>query len=106
VEPLVRSEKLCARGTLDCAPLLALVVEQVVIRIAASVDAQAAWVPWVGASAEGILGEMDTVITLTISFMVFTFGSLLVAIQVAGGQLTPRIFSTTQSGPGLTVPSV
>ena len=38
---------------------------------------------------------MDTVITLTISFIVFTFGSMLVAIQVAGRQLTPRIIATT-----------
>ena len=37
----------------------------------------------------------QTVITLTLSFLVFTFGSLLVAIQVAGGQLTPRIIATT-----------
>ena len=29
------------------------------------------------------------------SFLVFTFGSLLVAIQVAGGQYTPRIIATT-----------
>ena len=34
-------------------------------------------------------------ITLTLSFLVFTFGSLLVAIQVASGQLTPRIIATT-----------
>jgi uncharacterized membrane protein len=32
---------------------------------------------------------------LTLSFIVFTFGSLLVAIQVAGGQYTPRIIATT-----------
>ena len=38
---------------------------------------------------------MDTVVTLTISFIVFTFGSMLVAIQVAGGQMTPRIIATT-----------
>ena len=76
-------------------PLLTLVVEQIVIRIVANIDAPVAWVPWVGATAEGILGEMDTIITLAISFLVFTFGSLLVAIQVAGGQLTPRIIATT-----------
>jgi len=35
------------------------------------------------------------VITLTLSFLVFTFGSMLVAIQVAGGQLTPLIIATT-----------
>jgi uncharacterized membrane protein len=32
---------------------------------------------------------------MTLSFLVFTFGSLLVAIQVASGQLTPRIIATT-----------
>jgi uncharacterized membrane protein len=37
----------------------------------------------------------QTVITLTLSFVVFTFGSLLVAVQIAGGQLTPRIIATT-----------
>lgn len=83
------------RTALWIVPLLALVMEQIVIRIAARVDAHVIWVPWVGASAEGILGEMDTVTTLTISFLVFTFGSPLVAIQVASGQLTPRIIATT-----------
>jgi hypothetical protein len=34
-------------------------------------------------------------ITLNLSFLVFTFGSMLVAIQVASGQLTPRIIATT-----------
>jgi uncharacterized membrane protein len=34
-------------------------------------------------------------VTLTLSFTVFTFGSLLVAIQVASGQYTPRIIATT-----------
>jgi uncharacterized membrane protein len=83
------------RTALWIVPLLALVMEQVAIRIVAGVDARVSWVPWVGSSAEGILGEMDTIVTLTMSFLVFTFGSLLVAIQVAGGQLTPRIIATT-----------
>ena len=83
------------RTALWIVPLLALVMEQVVIRIAAHIDAHVNWVPWLGASAAGTLGQIDTVITLTISFLVFTFGSLLVAIQVASGQLTPRIIATT-----------
>ena len=37
----------------------------------------------------------QTVITLNMSFLIFTFGSLLVAIQIAGGQLTPRVIATT-----------
>jgi uncharacterized membrane protein len=38
---------------------------------------------------------LETVVTASLSFLVFTFGSLLVAIQIAGGQLTPRIIATT-----------
>jgi uncharacterized membrane protein len=37
----------------------------------------------------------QTIITAMVSFLVFTFGSLLIAVQVAGGQLTPRIIATT-----------
>ena len=43
----------------------------------------------------GARTALETVITLNISFFVFTFGSLLVAIQVAGGQYTSRIIATT-----------
>jgi uncharacterized membrane protein len=55
------------------------------------------WLQWdFGALApSGATALYQTVITLTLSFVVFTFGSLLVAIQVAGGQLTPRIIATT-----------
>ena len=48
-----------------------------------------------GLTIVGARSSLDTVVTLNISFIVFTFGSLLVAIQVAGGQYTPRIIATT-----------
>ena len=83
------------RTSLWIVPLLALVLEQLTIRIVASIGDRADWVPLIGTTVEATLGAMDTVITLSISFIVFTFGSMLVAIQVAGGQLTPRIIATT-----------
>jgi uncharacterized membrane protein len=46
-------------------------------------------------SASGAQAMLETIITMALSFVVFTFGSLLVAIQVASGQLTPRIIATT-----------
>jgi uncharacterized membrane protein len=46
-------------------------------------------------TASGGQAMLQTVTTMTLSFIVFTFGSLLVAIQVAGGQLTPRVIATT-----------
>ncbi|WP_244220845.1 DUF2254 domain-containing protein [Paraburkholderia aromaticivorans] len=46
-------------------------------------------------STEEAHGILDRIFTLNLSCLVFTFGSLLVAIQVAGGQYTPRIIATT-----------
>ena len=48
-----------------------------------------------GLGLEGARALTSAVITLTLSLLVFTFGSLLVAIQVASGQYTPRIIATT-----------
>jgi uncharacterized membrane protein len=55
------------------------------------------WLGWrlTGLGVAGATTLYQTVITLTLSFLVFTFGSLLVAVQIAGGQLTPRIIATT-----------
>jgi len=52
-------------------------------------------VSFLGLSVTGAKVQLELFITLNISFIVFTFGSLLVAIQVAGGQYTPRIIATT-----------
>jgi uncharacterized membrane protein len=50
---------------------------------------------FLGLTMVGARSMLDTVVTMNLSFLVFTFGSLLVAIQVAGGQYTPRIIATT-----------
>ena len=49
----------------------------------------------VGLTAAEAGDALDTIASLTIAFLVFTFGSMLVAIQVASAQLTPRIIATT-----------
>jgi uncharacterized membrane protein len=48
-----------------------------------------------GLTMAGARSGLETIVTANLSFLVFTFGSLLVAIQVAGGQYTPRIIATT-----------
>jgi uncharacterized membrane protein len=48
-----------------------------------------------GLTMEGARTMIETIVTLNLSFIVFTFGSLLVAVQIAGGQYTPRIIATT-----------
>jgi uncharacterized membrane protein len=83
------------RSTLWLMPLTALVLEQIAIRLVLAVDKYFYWIPEPAATASAATGAMDTVVTLSISFIVFTFGSLLVALQVASGQLTPRIIATT-----------
>ena len=83
------------RSALWTAPLVALVLEQIAIRAVARIEGSLTWVPQLATTMSGTIGVMDTVVTLSISFIVFTFGSMLVAIQVASGQLTPRIIATT-----------
>jgi uncharacterized membrane protein len=83
------------RSTLWLVPLMALALEQVAIRLIAAIDYYFYWVPELATTATATVGEMDTVVTLSMSFIVFTFGSMLVALQVASGQLTPRIIATT-----------
>ena len=83
------------RSSLWIVPFVALLLYQVAIRVATAIDPLQVWVPtwpW-GVSATQMV--LQTIITLTLTFMVFTFGSLLVAIQIAGGQLSPRIIATT-----------
>ena len=48
-----------------------------------------------GLDHDGAMAVLDRIFTINLSCLVFTFGSLLVAIQVAGGQYTPRIIATT-----------
>ena len=103
--------KICIRASLWVAPFFAVLLYWVVARIAQGIGD---WLMRTGRIDEatsfyaldlaGARTVLDTVITLNISFLVFTFGSLLVAIQVAGGQYTPRIIATTLLRDNATAP--
>jgi len=82
------------RSTLWVVPFLSIVLVLIVGPLLKAVDS---WLGWrfTGLGVAGAQALCNTVITLSLSFMVFTFGSLLVAIQVASGQLTPRVIATT-----------
>jgi len=82
------------KSALWTVPIIAIVIELAMAPLLRVLDA---WLGWrfVGLGMTGAQALYQTVITLTLSFLVFTFGSLLVAIQIAGGQLTPRIIATT-----------
>lgn len=81
------------KSTLWTVPLISIAIAFAVAPLLRALDA---WLGWEfnALAPAGAQGLYQTVITLTLSFVVFTFGSLLVAIQVAGGQLTPRIIAT------------
>ena len=75
-------------------PFSAIILELVLYRLLRALDDMLGW-QLQRFSAAGAQALLETIITMTLSFIVFTFGSLLIAIQVAGGQLTPRVIATT-----------
>jgi uncharacterized membrane protein len=82
------------RSALWIVPFLSILLVLAVMPVLRWLDG---WLGWriSGLGPDGARSLYESVITLTLSFTVFTFGSLLVAIQVASGQLTPRIIATT-----------
>ncbi len=82
------------RQALWIVPFTAIILEQVAYRLVHALDD---WLGWQlqRFSAAGAQALLETIVTMNLSFIVFTFGSLLIAIQVAGGQLTPRVIATT-----------
>jgi uncharacterized membrane protein len=82
------------RSSLWVIPLLSIVAVLMFGPILRWLDTRLGW-RIAGLGIAGATALYQTVITLSLSFLVFTFGSLLVAIQVASGQLTPRIIATT-----------
>ena len=83
------------RSSLWTVPLFALVVEQIGVRFLTFIDQSLRWVPALVVTAAEAGDALETIVSLTIAFLVFTFGSMLVALQVASAQLTPRIIATT-----------
>jgi uncharacterized membrane protein len=82
------------RSALWIIPFFALLLEQVAGALAQAVDTRVAWKGF-EFGVEGAQALLNAITALTLSFIVFTFASLLEAIQVASGQYTPRIIATT-----------
>lgn len=82
------------RSALWVAPIMSVLLALVLIRVLHLLDRFVTW-DLTGLGVAGAQTLFQTLITLALSFVVFTFGSLLVAIQIASGQLTPRIIATT-----------
>jgi len=82
------------RTSLWIIPFIAIPSALIAIRILRFCDIWLGW-SFLNLTPPGALAMLQGVGTATLSFLVFTFGSLLVAIQVASAQLTPRIIATT-----------
>src|SRR5215831_17729444 len=82
------------RSTIWTVPLFAILAEQASFRVLMALTPGLGGIPGFTYSQEGTVAAMDWVIGSSITYMTFAFGMLLVAIQVSGGQLTPRIVAT------------
>lgn len=82
------------RSSLWIVPVAAGLCERVLRFIVQALEPHMGWLSF-DLGLDGAKALTNAVVTLTLSFVVFTFGSLLVAIQVASGQYTPRIIATT-----------
>jgi len=81
------------RSSLWVVPFIAIPLELVATRVLHRLDGWLGW-SFMNIGVAGAQAMLNAIITATLSLMVFTFGSLLVALQVASGQLTPRIIAT------------
>jgi uncharacterized membrane protein len=82
------------RSSLWIVPIIAIPIAMVATRLAHRLDPRLQWT-FLGFGVRGAEALLQATVTSTLSFVVFTFGSLLVALQIASGQLTPRIIATT-----------
>jgi uncharacterized membrane protein len=74
-------------------PFIAIPIELATTRILHRLDEWLGWT-FLDLGVAGAQGMLNAIITATLSFVVFTFGSMLVALQIASGQMTPRIIAT------------
>jgi uncharacterized membrane protein len=82
------------RASLWVAPIIAIPFAMFTTRLVHWLDPRLQWT-FLGFGVKGAEALLQATVTATLSFLVFTFGSLLVALQVASGQLTPRIIAPT-----------
>jgi uncharacterized membrane protein len=81
-------------STLWLSPLLAFVVAQLTYRVPYVLGIDFGAIPGFIYTEQGRISALEINITMNLTFIVFTFGSMLVAIQIASAQLSPRIIAT------------
>src|SRR6476469_8845713 len=83
------------RSTMWVVPVAAYITSFFLLRIIGWLDA---WLHWTWSwklDVATVDTALQSIVSATVAFIVFAFSSLLVAIQIASAQLTPRIIATT-----------
>jgi len=75
-------------------PLVAFVLAQLTYRVPYVLGSDLGAIPGFIYTEQGQVSALDINITMNLTFIVFTFASMLVAIQIASAQLSPRIIVT------------
>ena len=75
-------------------PLAAYVVSLAASSLLGWIDARLQWQWGWQLDIDVVQNVLQMFVAAMLSFIVFTFGSLLVAVQIASAQLTPRIIAT------------
>ena len=83
------------RSSLWVVPVLAYAGAIVALRIVSYVDDLLEWKWAWELEPAAVQNALEGLVAAAVSFIVFAFSSLLVAIQIASAQLTPRIIATT-----------
>jgi uncharacterized membrane protein len=81
-------------STLWLSPLVAFVLAQLTYRVPYFLGLDLGAIPGFIYTEQGQISALEINITMNLTFIVFSFGSMLVAIQIASAQLSPRIIAT------------
>jgi len=81
------------RSSLWIVPLISIPIALVCARMLHRLDMRLDW-NLLGFELAGAKSLLEAFVSAALAFVVFTFGSLLVAIQIASAQMTPRIIAT------------
>ena len=80
------------RSSVWMAPFVGMVTGFLFHHIIWALDKATGWT-WLGLSQEGARAIVGVIASAMLTFMVFTFSSLLLVVQIASAQLTPRIIA-------------
>ena len=75
-------------------PVIAMVLALVVNVILREIDQATGWA-WFGFGPNGSRALLAMLAASMLSFLVFLFSALMIAVQIASAQLTPRVIATT-----------